>query len=127
VSFDDPHLALHAGQVPVIALAGRSGLRGLVPEHVRPGGDCGAGQTPCGLPVAAWAATRSAPTARRPPRNHASDPEYVYKLQRTPAAGGPASQTGRLREPAPQRHEIPAGEFRLRALVVRTAARFIHI
>jgi len=40
--FDDPHLVSHAGLVPVMALAERAGLGGLVAEHVRPGGDCGA-------------------------------------------------------------------------------------
>ncbi len=40
-SFDDPHLVSHAGLVPVMALAQRAGLGGLVAEHVRPGGDCG--------------------------------------------------------------------------------------
>ena len=40
-SFDDPNLVSHAGLVPVMALAGRAGLAGLVAEHVRPGGDCG--------------------------------------------------------------------------------------
>jgi len=40
-SFDDPNLVSHAGLVPVMALAGRAGLGGLVAEHVRPGGECG--------------------------------------------------------------------------------------
>ena len=40
-SFDDPNLVSHAGLVPVMALAGRADLGGLVAEHVRPGGDCG--------------------------------------------------------------------------------------
>jgi Transposase DDE domain group 1 len=40
-SFDDPNLVLHAGLVPVMALAERAGLAGLVAEHVRPAGDCG--------------------------------------------------------------------------------------
>ena len=40
-SFDDPHLVSRAGLVPVMALAQRAGLGGLVAEHVRPGGDCG--------------------------------------------------------------------------------------
>ena len=40
-SFDDPNLVSHAGLVPVMALAGRAGLGGLVAEHVRPGGQCG--------------------------------------------------------------------------------------
>ena len=39
--FDDPNLVSHAGLVPVMALAGRSGLPDLVAEHVRPGGECG--------------------------------------------------------------------------------------
>jgi Transposase DDE domain group 1 len=40
-SFDDPNLVSHAGLVPVMALARRAGLAGLVAEHVRPGGECG--------------------------------------------------------------------------------------
>ena len=40
-SFDDPNLVSHAGLVPVMALAERAGLGGLVAEHVRPGGGCG--------------------------------------------------------------------------------------
>ena len=40
-SFDDPNLVSRAGLVPVMALAQRAGLGGLVLEHVRPGGDCG--------------------------------------------------------------------------------------
>ena len=40
-SFDDPNLVSHSGLVPVMALAERAGLAGLVAEHVRPGGDCG--------------------------------------------------------------------------------------
>jgi hypothetical protein len=40
-SFDDPNLVSHAGLVPVMALAQRAGLGGLVAEHVRPGGACG--------------------------------------------------------------------------------------
>ena len=40
-SFDDPDLVSHAGLVPVMALAERTGLPGLVAEHVRPGGECG--------------------------------------------------------------------------------------
>src|SRR5947209_8037964 len=40
-SFDDPNLVSRAGLVPVMALAQRAGLGGLVAEHVRPGGDCG--------------------------------------------------------------------------------------
>jgi Transposase DDE domain group 1 len=39
-SFDDPNLVSHAGLVPVMALAERAGLGGLVAEHVRPGGAC---------------------------------------------------------------------------------------
>jgi hypothetical protein len=42
-SFDDPHLVSHGGLVPVMALAERAGLRGLLTEHVRPGGECGTG------------------------------------------------------------------------------------
>jgi hypothetical protein len=41
VSFDDPNLVSRAGLVPVMALAQRAGLAGLVAEHVRPGGPCG--------------------------------------------------------------------------------------
>jgi hypothetical protein len=40
-SFDDPNLVSHGGLVPVMALAQRAGLAGLVAEHVRPGGECG--------------------------------------------------------------------------------------
>jgi hypothetical protein len=40
-SFDDPNLVSRAGLVPVMALAQRAGLTGLVAEHVRPGGPCG--------------------------------------------------------------------------------------
>jgi hypothetical protein len=40
-SFDEPNLVAHAGLVPVMALADRAGLAGLVREHVRPGGGCG--------------------------------------------------------------------------------------
>jgi len=40
-SFDDPNLVSRAGLVPVMALAQRAGLSGLVAEHVRPGGPCG--------------------------------------------------------------------------------------
>jgi len=40
-SFDDPNLVSHAGLVPVMALAQRAGLTGLVAEHVTPGGECG--------------------------------------------------------------------------------------
>jgi len=40
-SFDDPDLVSRAGLVPVMALARRAGLAGLVAEHVRPGGECG--------------------------------------------------------------------------------------
>ena len=40
-SFDDPSLVAHAGLVPVVTLAGRAGLPGLLAEHVRPGGECG--------------------------------------------------------------------------------------
>jgi hypothetical protein len=40
-SFDDPNLVSRAGLVPVMALAQRAGLGGLVAEHVRPAGPCG--------------------------------------------------------------------------------------
>ena len=40
-SFDDPDLVSRAGLVPVMALAQRAGLGGLVADHVRPGGPCG--------------------------------------------------------------------------------------
>src|SRR5215469_11715127 len=40
-SFDDPNLVSRAGLVPVMALAQRAGLGGLVAGHVRPGGECG--------------------------------------------------------------------------------------
>ena len=40
-SFDDPNLVSRAGLVPVMALAQRAGLTGLVAEQVRPGGPCG--------------------------------------------------------------------------------------
>jgi Transposase DDE domain group 1 len=40
-SFDDPNLVSHAGLVPVMALAERAGLGGLIAEHARPGGGCG--------------------------------------------------------------------------------------
>jgi hypothetical protein len=40
-SFDDPNLVSRAGLVPVMALAQRAGLAGMVAEHVRPGGPCG--------------------------------------------------------------------------------------
>jgi hypothetical protein len=40
-SFDDPNLVAHAGLVPVMALAQRAGLGGLVAEHVTPAGECG--------------------------------------------------------------------------------------
>ncbi len=39
--FDDPNLVSHGGLVPVMALAGRAGLHGLLAGHVRPGGGCG--------------------------------------------------------------------------------------
>jgi hypothetical protein len=39
--FDDPHLVSQAGLVPVMALAQRAGLGGLVAEHVRIGRACG--------------------------------------------------------------------------------------
>jgi len=38
--FDDPNLLAHAGLAPVMALAGRAGLRDLL-AGVRPGGPCG--------------------------------------------------------------------------------------
>jgi hypothetical protein len=41
VSFDDPNLVSRGGLVPVMALAQRAGLAGLVAAHVRPGGECG--------------------------------------------------------------------------------------
>jgi hypothetical protein len=40
-SFDDPNLVSRGGLVPVMALAQRAGLAGLVAAHVRPGGECG--------------------------------------------------------------------------------------
>ena len=40
-TFDDPNLVSRAGLVPVMALAQRAGLGGLVAAHVRPGGPCG--------------------------------------------------------------------------------------
>jgi hypothetical protein len=40
-SFDDPNLVSRAGLVPVMALAERAGLGGLVAAHVRPGPACG--------------------------------------------------------------------------------------
>jgi hypothetical protein len=40
-SFDDPNLVSRAGLVPVMALAQRAGLPGLVAGHVRPAGPCG--------------------------------------------------------------------------------------
>jgi hypothetical protein len=40
-SFDDLNLVSHAGLVPVMALAQRTGLGDLVEEHVRPDGQCG--------------------------------------------------------------------------------------
>jgi hypothetical protein len=40
-SFDDPNLVSRAGLVPVMALAERAGLGGLVAEHVRIGHACG--------------------------------------------------------------------------------------
>ena len=39
--FDDPNLVSRAGLVPVMALAQRAGLDGLVAEHVRIGHRCG--------------------------------------------------------------------------------------
>jgi hypothetical protein len=56
-SFDDPNLVSHAGLVPVMALARRAGLAGLVAEHVRPGGECGVNaQLKVGCLVAGMAA-----------------------------------------------------------------------
>jgi hypothetical protein len=40
-AFDDRNLVSHGGLVPVMALAERAGLPGLLAEHVRPGGACG--------------------------------------------------------------------------------------
>ena len=40
-SFDDPNLVSRAGLFPVMVLAQRAGLAGLVAEHVRPGGPGG--------------------------------------------------------------------------------------
>jgi hypothetical protein len=40
-SFDDRNLVSRAGLVPVMALAERAGLPGLLAAHVRPGGECG--------------------------------------------------------------------------------------
>jgi hypothetical protein len=40
-SFDDPDVVSRAGLVPVMALAERAGLAGLVREHVRVGGGHG--------------------------------------------------------------------------------------
>ena len=40
-SFDDPDLVSRAGLIPVMALAQRAGVGGLVVGHVRPGGECG--------------------------------------------------------------------------------------
>ena len=40
-TFDDPNLVSRAGLIPVMALAQRAGLAGLVAAHVRPGGPCG--------------------------------------------------------------------------------------
>jgi hypothetical protein len=39
--FDDPNLLPNVGLVPLLALAGRAGLPGLL-AGVRPGGPCGA-------------------------------------------------------------------------------------
>jgi hypothetical protein len=56
-SFDDPNLVSHSGLVPVMALAGRAGLGGLVAGHVRPGGPCGVNaQLKVGCLVAGMAA-----------------------------------------------------------------------
>jgi len=40
--FDDPNLVSCAGLIPVMALAGRAGLHGLVAAHVRVRGSAGA-------------------------------------------------------------------------------------
>ena len=40
-TFDDPNLVSRAGLLPVMALAQRAGLGGLVDEHVRVGHRCG--------------------------------------------------------------------------------------
>ncbi len=40
-TFDDPNLVSRAGLVPVMALAQRAGLGGLVAEHVQIGRRCG--------------------------------------------------------------------------------------
>jgi hypothetical protein len=40
-TFDDPNLVSRAGLVPVMALAQRAGLAGLVDEHVRIARPCG--------------------------------------------------------------------------------------
>jgi hypothetical protein len=56
-SFDDPNLVSHGGLVPVLALAERAGLPGLLAEHVRPGGECGVNaQVKVGCLVAGMAA-----------------------------------------------------------------------
>ena len=56
-SFDDPNLVSRAGLVPVMALAQRAGLAGLVADHVRPGGPCGVNaQLKIGCLVAGMAA-----------------------------------------------------------------------
>jgi hypothetical protein len=56
-SFDDPDLVSRAVLVPVMALAQRARLAGLVAEHVRPGGPCGVNaQLKIGCLVAGMAA-----------------------------------------------------------------------
>jgi hypothetical protein len=56
-SFDDPNLVSRAGLVPVMALAQRAGLAGLVEAYVRPGGPCGVNaQLKVGCLVAGMAA-----------------------------------------------------------------------
>jgi hypothetical protein len=56
-TFDVPILVSHAGQVPLAALAERTGLHDLAGAHVRPGGDQGAN---AGLKVACLAAGMAA-------------------------------------------------------------------
>jgi hypothetical protein len=49
-TFDDPNLVSRAGLVPVMALAQRAGLHGLVAEHVQISRRCGANahlKVPC--------------------------------------------------------------------------------
>jgi hypothetical protein len=57
VSFDDPNLVSRAGLVPVMALAEKAGLSGLVGEHLSTGGPCGVnGHLKAGCLVAGMAA-----------------------------------------------------------------------